>query len=581
MFLRKTPQANGRIFLAIVKGFRDPVTKTTKAKTVKSLGYLDELQIIYPDPIAHFTELAKKMTEEEKNAKNYQLTIHTDEIMSRDTDDVKNIGFIVFSKIYHELGIHRFMIHRERGLKTECPLNNIFKLLVYDRILYPVSKRSSYENRNLYIENFDFPLESVYRSLAIFAKHKDRLLLEIHQNVRIQFGRDSSRVFYYVTNHYYHTEDETHLIGKVYSMDRKGKLIIQMGLLLDISGFPMTYKLFKGNISDPITLLPAFSEVKREFNLKKTIVVADKALNTEDNKAYNLIKGDGYIFSCSLRGKKVDKAVKKYALDEKGYQWMDKEQKIKSRIYPTKIWVTDIHEKKVSISIDEKHIVYYSAEFDRQTKHKRNEIINKACDLIESPTRYVKGEHYEALKYIKGMKFDKKTGELGVARKDIIPTLDVELIREEEKFDGFYSMITSEIDMPDFEVVEKYKELWKIEDSFTFTKSFLTARSGYLKQEEHIETHFLICFLSLLMLRILERETKNRYSTERLIESIKKANVVLLNMNNFKAIYYDEILEHIDKSVGTNLRKKYLSLEEMRNLVATTKQEKIKNTKSK
>ena len=147
------------------------------------------------------------------------------------TDDLKNIGFAVLSKIYHELGINKFLINRERGLKAKYPLNNIMKLLVYDRILYPSSKLSTYENRGSYVENFDFPLESIYRSLTIFAKHKNNLLRDIHENICMNYGRDTSNVFYDVTNYYFHTEEETSLIAKGMSKDRKGKPIVKWAYL--------------------------------------------------------------------------------------------------------------------------------------------------------------------------------------------------------------------------------------------------------------------------------------------------------------------------------------------------------------
>ena len=199
MFVKKGYRANGRIFLSIVKAYREADTKKNKHKLIKRLGYLDELQELYDDPIAHFTELAKQMTEEEKKTQ---------------------------SKIYHELGINKFLINRERGLKAKYPLNNIMKLLVYDRILHPSSKLSTYENRGSYVENFGFPLESIYRSLTIFAKHKNNLLRDIHENICVNYGRDTSNVFYDVTNYYFHTEEETSLIAKGMSKDRKGKPIV-------------------------------------------------------------------------------------------------------------------------------------------------------------------------------------------------------------------------------------------------------------------------------------------------------------------------------------------------------------------
>ena len=569
--LRKTPQANGRIFLAIVKGYRDPVTKTTKTKTIKSIGFLDELEKQYNDPLDYFTKMAKQMTQEEKKHQTIELNIDNEEYMSTDTDELKNIGFCVLSKLYHELAIHKFLINRERGLKAKYPLNNIMKLLVFDRILHPASKRSSYENRGMYVENFDFPLESLYRSLDIFAKHKNHLLLELHENICMNYKRDTSNVFYDVTNYYFHTEEETDLIAKGYSKERRGKPIVQMGLLMDKNGLPITYELFRGNTTDVETLLPILAKLKQNYNLKRAVVVADKGLNSGENKAYNLIKGDGYIFSRSLRATKANKEVKDYALDETGYRHVSEDFKMKSRVYPTSIRVQNEEGKWVNVAIDEKHIVFYSEKYAKRTKHKRNELISKANSLISSASRYAKAENYGALKYIKGMKLDKKTGELTLERKNSIPMLDLDLIKEEEKFDGYYSIVTSELDMTDEEIIETYRGLWKIEESFKITKTCLKSRPVYVKTDSHIEAHFLICFLSLLILRILEMKIQRKYSIQKVIESLKKANVILLEMNKYKAIYYDEILYEIDRCIGTDLGKKYLGLSEIKKIISNTK----------
>ncbi len=571
MYLRKNKRPNGRIHLAICKSYRDPVTKKNRQEVIQKIGYLDEQLKKYEDPIAHFEKLAKEMSEKEQEEAVSTITINHNSRLSENTDKIKNIGFAAFSKIYHELGIHKFMVNRERGLKAKYPLNNILKLLVYDRILHPASKLSSYENRNMYLENFDFPLESLYRSLSIFAKHKDRLLLDIHENVRKLYGRDISNVFYDVTNYYYCTEEETELIANGVSKERKGKPIIQMGLLLDKSALPITYKLFRGNTNDSSTLLPVLSDLKKEYNLNRAVVVADKGLNTGDNKAYNIIKGDGYIFSRSLRGTKADKEVKAYALDEDGYKWISDDYKIKSRVYPTNIWVTREDGKKVQVKIDEKHIVFYSEKYAKRTKHKRNALIEKAKELIASPSRYAKAENYGALKYINGMKLDKKTGELTLEKKTSIPTLDKELINEEEKYDGYYSIVTSELDMPDSEVIETYQGLWQIEESFRITKSLLKARPIYVKKEEHIEAHFLTCFIALLILRILEKKTERKYSTGKIICSLKKANVVLSNQNIYQAIYYDEVLKLIDDKLGIDLSIEYPTQADIKKLIAETK----------
>lgn len=571
MYLKQDKRPNGRVYLSIVKGFRDPITKKSKQIAIKSIGFLDELINEFDDPIAHFKQVAQRMTEDESVDKTVQLVLDMNETLDTDTDELKNIGFLALSKIYHELGIHRFMINRERGLKLDLPLNNILKLLVYERILNPCSKLATYSNKNSYFENFNFPLESIYRALPIFSKHKDKLMLELHENISMIYGRDTSNVFYDVTNYYFHKDQETEMIRKGMGKDRKGKPIIQMGLLLDKTGLPITYKLFKGNTTDFETLLPILSELKANYNLERVIVVADKGLNSGTNKAYNIVKGDGYIFSRSIRGTKASKEIKDYVLDDNGYEWVGEDYKIKSRVYPTQITVKNENDSAVKVEVDEKHVIFYSKKYAMRTKHKRNEAIAKAMSLIKSPSRYAKADNYGAMKYIVGMNLDKKTGELTLAKKGILPKLNEELIQEEEKYDGFYSIVTSELDMPDTEIIEKYKGLWKIEETFKITKTQLKSRPTYVWSEGGIEGHFLTCFLSLLILRILQMKTKNEYSIEKLVDSLRKSNVDHLAMNYFKSVYYDSVLECIDNNLDMNLKQKYMTLEEIKKIVSATK----------
>jgi transposase len=572
MYLKQDKRPNGRIYLSVVKGFRDPVTKKNKQKAIKSIGFLDEFIDEYDDPIAHFKQVAKQMTEEENKNKEIELILDMTEKLDTNSNDMKNIGFSVLSKIYHILGIHKFMINRERGLKADIPLNNILKLLVYERILNPCSKLAAHENKENYFENFDFPLKSIYRALPIFAKYKDKLLLELHENITMKYGRDTSNVYYDVTNYYFHKDQQTELIRKGMGKDKKGKPIIQMGLLMDKAGLPITYKLFSGNTTDFETLLPILSELKTNYNLNRVIVVADKGLNSGTNKAYNIIKGDGYIFSRSIRGTKASKEIKDYVLDDEGYEWIGEDFKIKSRIYPTVITVKNAEGKDVKVDLDEKHVVFFSKKYAERSRHKRNEAIAKALKLVDSPSRYAKAGSYGSMKYVVGMKLDKKTGELTQARKDILPRLNDDLIKEEEKYDGYYSIVTSELYMSDSEIIEKYRGLWKIEETFKVTKSQLQTRPAYVWSEGGIEGHFLTCFLSLLILRILEMETKGTYSTEKLIDSLAKSNVDHLKMNYYKGMYYDEVLKCIDENLGTKLKQKYQTLDGIKKMISDTKQ---------
>jgi hypothetical protein len=164
MFLKKDKRAQGRTFLTIVKGYRDPVTKKSKHKQVLKIGYLDELQKEFEDPIAHFKNLAIKMTEEEDAERFLEIKLDTNETLNIGDCDFRNIGYLALSKMYHMLGIHQFLTNRERSLKASISLNNIMKLLVYERILNPGSKKAVYENREQYFENFNFEERTLFRA---------------------------------------------------------------------------------------------------------------------------------------------------------------------------------------------------------------------------------------------------------------------------------------------------------------------------------------------------------------------------------------------------------------------------------
>jgi len=570
MFLKKDKRAQGRIFLSIVKGYRDPVTKISKHKQIMKIGYLDELEKEFEDPIAHFKELAQKMTDEEKANRFSEIKIDTNETLEIGENNFKNIGYLTLSWLYHRLGIHQFLINRERGLNASIPLNNIMKLLVYERILHPGSKKAAYENKDNYFENFNFPVEKMYKSFSHFAKFKEKLLLDLHENISMTYGRDVTNVFYDVTNYYFHIDQQTDLIRKGMGKDKKGKPIIQMGLLLDNAGIPINYKLFSGNTSDFSTLLPVLAELKADYNLKRVIVVADKGLNSGSNKAYNIIKGDGYIFSRSIRGTKAPKEVKEFVLSEDGYQNIGDNFKIKSRTMPTKITIKDKNGKDKDVTIDEKHVAFFSQKYADRARHKRNEIITKATKVINSKLSYTDLNNYGAMKYIEGLKMNKETGELTKA-DDIKPTLNEELIREEEKYDGYYSIVTSELEMPDSEIIERYRGLWKIEESFRVTKSSLETRPVYVRTEDSIEAHFLTCFLSLVILRLLQRELGNDYSVDSLIQSLNRAQVMHLSMNNYLAGYYDELLSEMQNITDIKFNQKYITLDDIKKLQSSTK----------
>jgi transposase len=591
MFLKSTKQKNGRIYLSFVEGYRDPVTKKTKHRVIESLGYLDEFLDRYEDPQAHFREVARirtqKAKEEEAEKMIYLGYVSADELMDENEDSMKHMGFLPLSSIYHELKLHEFIINRQRSKSMDYSLNDVMQLLVYTRVLAPGSKRASYLMKDNIARPFNCDSYDVYRALDYFAAFQDDLLLHLHEQVKIRYKRQTHVVFYDVTNFYFEIDQEDDFRRKGFCKHNTRNPLVQMGLLLDADAIPITYQLFKGNTHDSQTMMPLLQKTRKNYGLNRIITVADKALNSGDNIAFLMAKGDGFIFSQKIRG--ADQDLQNYVFNTSGYvkkqgivkhadEWNEDSDNqdspvflMKSRPYPQEFWVTHSDDKKRKVPIDVKQIVCYNELYARRQKHKRAEILEKAQNIIENPKRYDKKEAAGALRYIKNIEYDPETGECINTKR--IPYLDYDKIIEDEKYDGYYAIITSEVDMPDHEVVKAYHDLWEIERSFRITKSDLETRPVHVTLKQRIESHFLTCFIALLILRLLSKRLGGKYSPEQIIESLRKYQVCYVKDNVFKSTYYDHIIKDIGDALNLNLDRRFLRTGEIKQLVADTKKE--------
>jgi transposase len=568
MYLKKNKTRNGRIHLSIVDGYYDKSCGHTKTKTVESLGYLDDLEKVYEDPISYFAP----RVEELKKLKAERVAPITLEFKHSDTlipNEVytKNYGYAALSKIYHELGIHTFFTNRQRHSKESFDADTIMKMLVYSRLLAPASKKKSFENREWFFEKENYSLDDVYRCLTLFHKHKDALQLWINNKIKENYGRDTSLVYYDVTNYYFETDKEESFRKKGVSKEHRPNPIVQMGLFMDDKGLPITYQLFPGNTNDCLTYRPNLSRIQKDYGFGRVIVVADKGMTTGDNIWYNLSSGNGYVFSMSVRG--GNQELKNYVLDQHDYQWLGDEYKHKSRLYPRTIQVTSTTGKKVKKIIDEKQVVFYSEKYAQRAKAERAAVLFKAQDLIVHPGKYTSATSYGAAAYVKNIEFDKETGEI------LHPTKQLELnekkLREDEALDGYYIIVTSEYEETDGRIIEMYRGLWKIEESFRVTKSDLEARPVFVSNEDHIHAHFLTCFVALVIARILEMKTEHKYSIAKLLESLKKAECSHAQQNYYLFDYCDDILIDIGERLNINYTKRIRTLGEIKKDFANTK----------
>ena len=570
MFLKKTPNKSGRINLAIVDGYYDKATQKTKHKVIESLGYLDELEKQYDDPIDYFTKRAKKLTEEKKARQApINFTFYDSDRLCVGDNLRKNFGYAALSKIYHELELDKFLNNRQRHTKESYDANTILKMLVYSRILAPASKKSSFDHREMFFEKTNYSLDDVYRCLSFLNKHKETIQVWMNDKIKENYGRDTSLIYYDVTNYYFETDEQNDFLRKGVSKEHRPNPIVQMGLFMDNNAIPITYELFAGNTNDCLTYRPNFGRIKKQFNLGRVISVADKGMTTGDNIWYtiNTPAHDGYVFSMSIRG--AEKSMKEYVLDDDGYVWLGKEYKRKSRKYPRTIQVTSTSGKKIKKQVDEKQVVFWSEKYAKRAKAEREAALAKARDLAANPGSYTRATSYGAAKYVKKVDYDKDTGEILTASS--ILDIDEDLIREEEALDGYYMLLTSEMDTPDDKIIDMYRGLWRIEESFKITKSELEARPVYVWTREHIEAHFLTCFVALTISRILEMKLEHKYSTGRIIDSLSRAECSLLQQNYYVFDYYDEVLKDIGNVTNIDFSKRIRTLGEIKQVIADSK----------
>ena len=579
MNLKQSRRPDGRVYLSIEKGYRDKTTGKPRAKTVLSLGYLDELEKEYEDPVAHFKEVARKMTEEEQALNKLTLSINMGEKLSSGTDNRKNFGYAAILKIYHDLGLDVFFNNKSRHENFEYNTNSIMILLVVSRLLRPGSKKKAFEEKERYFERFNFSLADLYRSLAHFSHVATEFQRYLNLKITERYGRNTKTIYYDVTNYYFEIDEGDDFRKTGFSKQKSRDPIVQMGLALDADGIPLHYELFPGNTVDKETFKPAIGEIRRNYDTGRIIVVADMGIITGDNIFYlqGKEKGrnfNGYVFSFSVRG--GTKAFKDYVLSDENYLGLNGKPvdenadfKAKSRVIARDINVTLPSGKKVKKTVYEKQVVFWGKKYALKAKAERAEVLKKAHDLAANPQKYTKATSYGAAKYVKNLKFDKKTGEIVQVRER--PVFDDAKVAEEQKYDGYYAIVTSELDMSDSEVIETYRGLWKIEETFRVTKGVLETRPVYVSLQDHINAHFLTCFIALTIMRLMQQKTGRLYSAENIVECLNRISCSNEHENIYLFDYRGDISDAIGKALGIDFTNKRMRLGDIKKILAQAK----------
>ena len=533
--------------IRVTEGYRPYPNASPKQRTVKSFGYLEDQE----DPEAFWKEV-NACNDSLKHKRDLRIEIPVSEMMYSENNRLLNYGYKFPESVYHLLGIDTFFeqYQESSGFCGKYSLNEIFRYLVMDRILYPASKREAASRLlNYYGLNSEFDLPDIYRALDRFDLVFYDLQRFISQRVEEKFGRALSCCFYDVTNYY--TEKDFADPDEKY-LDRSGNLvsgpalgqkgvskehqltpIIQMGLFMDGNGVPVCMDVFRGNMSDSDTLKENLDEFKKEYGIERTVVVADKGMNCSHNIDLLCSQGDGYVFSQILKGtkgKRYQEAL--FAPDgwqeaaDGSYRWKLITEEYLGHEISFERDNGQKAEKKKTVKRMRKVLLYWSKADAEMAAKKREEKLKKA---EKSTKNNAYGIIHGKDRYIKEETVLKETGEILDKKQTVkISAVDQEKAEKDSRYDGYFAIITSELDYDAEKIREVYHGLWRIEESFRIMKSDFDARPIYLNKREHIRAHFLLCFVSLVILRLIQNGMGPcRLSVERIAEALRGANCLL------------------------------------------------------
>ncbi|MCL2631977.1 MAG: transposase, partial [Coriobacteriia bacterium] len=331
MFLRKSRRPDGRVYVSIVRSYKDG--KVTRAKTYESIGYFDPSDPSFDDDMARLekraVELEAKWQEEHGSV---TLEFSRDKKIDMRTDNRKNVGYFVLADKYYSLELDRFWQARAKSRGFKYNPNAIFSILIWQRLLDPGSKIHDHGSKGRYFDRSDFTERDLYRALDFFAEHKDGVIARINTVLARLRDRKTEDVYYDTTNYYFEidkSDDDKidELTGEVIkpglrkegpSKENKRSPIISMGLLMDSEGLPLHFELFPGNTADCLTAIPVLKRVKENYDsIGRVVMVADRAINTSDNIAACVLQGNGYVLSQSI--KKSDWELRDWVLSDTGY----------------------------------------------------------------------------------------------------------------------------------------------------------------------------------------------------------------------------------------------------------------------
>ena len=529
-------KSKNNVFFYVQRTIRKDDHITTE--TVEKLGNLEKVktraggQDPYEWARAYVEGLNKKQYEEQKAI---IVSLSPTTLVAKDVQLSFNCGYLFLQKIYYSLHLDKICKDVANKSHAEYDLNAILSRLVYTRILFPSSKRSSFQASKDFFEKPNFELQDVYRALSVLAANSDFIQAELYKNSQKVLERRKDLLYYDCTNYYFEIEeaDELRKYGK--SKENRPNPIVGMGLFMDHDGIPIAFCIYPGNKNEQPTMQPLEKKILQDFDMDNVVVCTDAGLSSAPNRKFNDLRLGGeeirsFITTQSI--KMLPASLKEFALDPTGWKLPgdDKAYDITKldekadldRIFYKERWIKeDISgkaEKQGKKALEQRLVLSYSLKYRNYLRHVRDSQVERARKMIESGSYVRKGKNQEdPARFIH---HDRCTADGEVCEHDLV-SLDVAAIAEEEKYDGFYAVCTN-LESEDIStILQINRQRWQIEECFRIMKTEFKARPVYLQREDRIKAHFLTCYIALFVFRILQKQLGGQFTTEEIITALK------------------------------------------------------------
>jgi len=503
----------------VIKSFRDSNGKNT-SKIIEKLGNLEEVtkKANGQDPIEWAKKYIESLNQKEKNQSlDIIAKFSPSTQIPKDTQNSYNGGYLFLQDIYYSLGLDKICKDISDKYRIKYDLNSVLSNLIYTRIIEPSSKLSAFETAKSFLEQPNFELQNIYRALEIISKETENIEASVYKNSLNVVNRNTKILYYDCTNYFFEIEEAEGL--KQYGKNKENRPlpIVQMGLFMDGDGFPLAFVIDSGNTNEQVTLKPLEKQIIKDFELSKFVVCTDAGLASRENRIFNNIQERSFIVTQSL--KKIKGHLKDWALDKNGWYKLNSKKLINlddidnsssnEEVYYKERWINEN-------DLSQRLIVSYSPKYAAYQKSVRNSQIERAQKLISNPSSIDKNRQNDPKRFVKSASI---TADGEIADKKVL-SLNQSAIENEAMFDGFYAVCTTlEDDIS--EIIKVNKRRWEIEESFRILKSDFKARPVYLKRDDRIKAHFTTCFLALLVYRILEHKLGEKYTSSKIIKTLR------------------------------------------------------------